>query len=207
MSSNQQQLLSLLKRLGPTPVTPLAAALGVTTMGARQHLEKLEQQSLVGHFDRKQGKGRPSRHWHLTRQGHQSFGDRHNDVAIQMINSLIALEGEAAVERLLDHRGQQQLQEYQQRLDNITALPLRLERLASLRSEEGYLARIERDGDDWLLLEDHCPICSAARACQGFCRHELCLFQALLAPARVEREQHILTGAHRCCYRISSGST
>lgn len=205
MSSTQQQLLSLLKRLGPSPVAPLSAELKMTTMGARQHLEKLEQQQLVGHFDKKQGKGRPSRHWHLTRQGHQSFGDRHNDVAIQMINSIVTLQGEEAVEAILAHRAGQQLMEYQRRLVKATSLTDKLALLAEVRTQEGYLARIEPDGGQWLLIEDHCPICSAAAACQGFCRNELALFQQLLAPARVTREQHILAGAHRCCYRISSG--
>ncbi|WP_028109810.1 helix-turn-helix transcriptional regulator [Ferrimonas futtsuensis] len=205
MSSTQQLLLSLLKRLGPTPVAPLACELEMTTMGARQHLEKLEQQQLVGHFDKKQGKGRPSRHWHLTRQGHQSFGDRHNDVAIQMINSIVSLQGADAIEQILAHRSDQQLAEYQQRLSGAASLEDRLTQLAELRTQEGYLARIEQDAEQWLLIEDHCPICSAATVCQGFCRNELALFRRLLAPAQVEREQHILAGAHRCCYRISSG--
>ncbi|BDY04726.1 metalloregulator ArsR/SmtB family transcription factor [Ferrimonas sp. YFM] len=205
MSSTQQQLLSLLKRLGPSPVAPLASELEMTTMGARQHLEKLEQQQLVGHFDKRQGKGRPSRHWHLTRQGHQSFGDRHNDVAIQMINSIVSLQGKDAVDQVLAHRAEQQLAEYSEKLSGTDDLPARLALLAELRTQEGYLARVEQEGEQWLLIEDHCPICSAAAACQGFCRNELALFRQLLAPAQVEREQHILAGAHRCCYRVSSG--
>ena len=44
----------------------------------------------------------------------------------------------------------------------------------------------EEDGS-WLWWESHCPICSAARACQGLCRSELALFRRLLAPAEVER--------------------
>ncbi len=30
------------------------------------------------------------------------------------------------------------------------------------------MARLEADGDDWLLIEDHRSICVAAEACQGF---------------------------------------
>ena len=54
----------------------------------------------------------------------------------------------------------------------------------------------------YLLIENHCPICAAAAACQGFCRAELSLFEMLLAPARVERLEHILAGARRCAYRV-----
>ena len=80
----------------------------------------------------------------------------------------------------------------------------RVRRLAELREREGYMARAERDGRDWLLIEDHCPICAAASACQGFCRSELMLFQDVLGPdVQVTREQHLLAGGRRCTYRVS----
>ncbi|MNF02870.1 hypothetical protein D3C81_1951960 [compost metagenome] len=59
----------------------------------------------------------------------------------------------------------------------------------------------EKDGE-FLLVENHCPICSAAAVCQGFCRAELNVFTEVLQ-AKVERSEHILTGARRCAYQIS----
>ncbi len=59
-------------------------------------------------------------------------------------------------------------------------------------------------GDSYLLIENHCPICAAATACQGLCRAELELFrEALGAEATVIRVDHILAGARRCAYRIA----
>lgn len=73
-----------------------------------------------------------------------------------------------------------------------------------VRSAEGYMAETRRDGDDFLFIENHCPICAAAQACMGFCRSELELFRQVLGEdVRVEREEHILLGARRCAYRIS----
>ena len=58
-------------------------------------------------------------------------------------------------------------------------------------------------GGGYLLSENHCPICVAAKACQGLCRSELALFRAALGPGvEVERQEHILAGARRCAYRI-----
>ena len=75
----------------------------------------------------------------------------------------------------------------------------------ALRSDEGYMAELERiPGDGWLLAENHCPICAAARSCQGFCRHELNLFRELLGPGvAVERVEYLLSGGRRCAYRIT----
>ncbi|MGH7865744.1 MAG: hypothetical protein ACREQB_12195, partial [Candidatus Binataceae bacterium] len=71
--------------------------------------------------------------------------------------------------------------------------------------EQGYMAECSRRADGaYLLIENHCPICAAARSCQGLCRDELALFRAALgAGVEVERIEHILAGARRCAYLIA----
>jgi predicted ArsR family transcriptional regulator len=77
--------------------------------------------------------------------------------------------------------------------------------LAKQRSVEGYMAEARPDGDDMLLIEHHCPVCSAASACAGLCRGELDLFRGVLGPdVMVERTQHLLAGDARCVYRIQA---
>jgi predicted ArsR family transcriptional regulator len=81
-----------------------------------------------------------------------------------------------------------------------------VKRLAKIRSEEGYMASVTVGNDGALLLvENHCPICVAAKACQGFCRSELALFQETLGDkVSVARDEHIVAGARRCVYKISA---
>jgi predicted ArsR family transcriptional regulator len=78
--------------------------------------------------------------------------------------------------------------------------------LARQRTAEGYIAEVVREKDgSVVLLEHHCPICTAAQACQGLCRSELELFQAALGDdVKVERTQHRLAGDARCAYRVRS---
>ena len=85
----------------------------------------------------------------------------------------------------------------------------RVGRLAAVRTREGYMAEWRRlDDASFLLAENHCPICAAAATCQGLCREELSLFSAVLGDkARVERTDHILAGARRCAYRITTADT
>jgi hypothetical protein len=62
----------------------------------------------------------------------------------------------------------------------------------------------DADGS-YLLVENHCPICAAATACQGFCRSELQIFQEVLGDdVQVARTEHVLSGARRCAYRIAA---
>ena len=54
------------------------------------------------------------------------------------------------------------------------------------------------------MIENQCPICAAATACQGLCRAELELFREVLgAETTVTRVDHILAGARRCAYQIA----
>ncbi|MDQ3753204.1 MAG: MarR family transcriptional regulator, partial [Acidobacteriota bacterium] len=72
-------------------------------------------------------------------------------------------------------------------------------------TEEGYMAEVKsEDGGSYLLVENHCPICAAANACQGFCATELDLFRSVLGPGvEVERVEHIVSGDRRCAYRVT----
>ncbi len=82
-------------------------------------------------------------------------------------------------------------------------LEKRVRALARQRTAEGYMADVHRDGAGLVLVEHHCPICTAATACPGFCRSELELFRATLGPdVTVERTAHILAGDVRCAYLI-----
>lgn len=203
MNASTDKILFLLKSHGPQSAAALGEQLQMTSMGARQHLIALESDGWVGFSDEARGRGRPVRLWHLTEQAWQRFPDTHSELTLQLIDNIQQLFGEVGMERLIQQREQQQLGRYQAQLTQ-PALADRLATLKEQRTREGYMAdmRQEEDGS-WLLWESHCPICAAARAYRGFCRSELEMFRQLLAPARVEREQYLLDGDHRCLYRIT----
>ena len=122
---------------------------------------------------------------------------------MQLIGAVRTLFGDEGLERLIAQREVTSREVYMNACAG-QSLKTRLARLAAIRSDEGYMARIEKDGRGWLLVEDHCPICAAATACQGFCRSEMRLFQDAIGDgATLQREEHLLAGARRCVYRIT----
>jgi predicted ArsR family transcriptional regulator len=205
MDPSSDRILRQLKTQGPQSTTALAEALGVSSEAARQQVQKLLDAALiVGEQERSAGAGRPRQLWSLTAAGHARFPDAHAQLAVDLIASVRALYGDAGVDKLVDVRREDNRRNYLDAIGSARSLAERVRRLAAIRAHEGYMARAEKDGRDWLLIEDHCPICSAARVCQGFCRAELELFQDVLGDeASVVREQHLLAGARRCVYRIS----
>jgi predicted ArsR family transcriptional regulator len=208
MRQTTEQLLYQLKSRGPQAASTLAGACAITPMGAHKQLQALRGQGLVEFSEEAAAKvGRPNHIWRLTAAGHSRFPDRHGDLSVQLIRQVSEVLGSQALEQLIAAREQENLTVYRARLGDKVGLAARVQALAAMRAEEGYMARAEPVGDAWLLIEDHCPICAAASSCQGFCRSELALFQACLGDGlRVQRSEHLLAGARRCVYRIEQAS-
>jgi predicted ArsR family transcriptional regulator len=199
-----EQTLFLIKTRGPQTAQQLAALLDLTSMGARKQLESWQEKGMVTYEDVADKPGRPSRRWLLTEAGHARFPDRHAELTVQLIDQVRSLFGEAGLEKLIGSREQQSERDYRQSLAGARDLPERVQALVRARSAEGYMAEAEQQDDGTLLLvENHCPICAAAKQCQKFCRSELELFQRVLGPdCSVGRVEHMLGGARRCVYVI-----
>jgi predicted ArsR family transcriptional regulator len=201
---NQDRILFQLKTRGPQTAAEVGSRFGMTSAGARQHLLKLERAGLVEPESRRQARGRPRKYWRLTAQGHGRFPDRHSDLTLELLHSMREVFGENGLERLIENRRRASLANYRKAVEAGRSLRQRLTALAQVRSREGYMASIvELSKGKFLLVEDHCPICAAAAACQGLCRSELAIFRSVLGPGiSIERIDHILAGARRCAYRI-----
>lgn len=199
------RLLMILKMRGTRSTSELAEELGISVPGARQHLNNLTEEGLVESRQEPRGVGRPAQRWSLCEAAQQRFPDTHADITVALIDSIRSELGEEALEAVVGHRYRQTRDRYRRELKSVEGTEARLRRLAELRSEEGYMAELVSDGDDWLLLENHCPICAAAQSCLNFCRNELGLFQAIVGKSlSVAREEYLLDGARRCVYRISA---
>jgi len=203
---SRERMLFHLKTRGAQMAAAIAARLDMTPAGARQHLLKLEADGLVTSHDRQEGRGRPKKYWELSRQGHDRFPDRHSDLTLDLLQSVRTVFGEPGLQQLIAHREQACLSAYRAHVGDGGPLRRKLAALAEIRSREGYMAGIvEEEPGRFLFIENHCPICAAATACQGLCRSELAIFRAVLGPdVEVERIEHIPAGARRCAYRVRS---
>lgn len=198
-----ERALYILKTRGPGSVKELAGEMNVTVEGARFHLLKLEKEGLVESESVVEGRGRPKQIWSLTDKGNNRFPDAHADLTAHLIDMMRKTLGQEAVDRVIEANREDIMQRYAEELKGVESLEERVAGLAEIRSREGYMAEYEQDKEGFLLIENHCPICSAAQTCQGFCRAELQTFRKIIGDgATVERTEHIIEGARRCAYRI-----
>ncbi|MGH7005081.1 MAG: helix-turn-helix transcriptional regulator, partial [Alphaproteobacteria bacterium] len=199
------RMLYSLKVAGPQTAAALAGRLEISPVAVRQMLGRLHDGGLVGFEDSRESVGRPKRFWHLAEAGNARFPDNHAGLTADLLASVSAVFGESGLDRLISHREQATLDHYRKALDRVETIDAKVEQLAEMRSAEGYMATSMRDAQgNLVLVENHCPICVAAKACQKLCRSELDVFQAVLGPdVAIERFEHMLKGARRCAYRIT----
>lgn len=202
----RRAIVNLLKQQGATDAQDLAAQLGISAMAVRQHLYALQEEKLIAYTEEAREMGRPAKLWQLTTAADRLFPDGYADLTLSLINSVREAFGDAGLERLLDVRTHHQIDDYHAVVPSQVSLEEKLDALAALRTEEGYMAEIKPlDDGSFLLIENHCPICAAANACTGLCARELEIFQAVLGEdVVIKRVEHIISGERRCVYQVSS---
>lgn len=211
LPDTKRRIVERLKRVESATATDLASEFGLTDTALRQHLDALEAVGMVTRsMAEPAGRGRPPVHWQLAPAATEAFPDRHGELTVDLLGSVRSTLGQRALDRVIAARSDRQVAAYEKSLAGSTKLGERLQRLADVRSDEGYLAEARADDDDdddhdgaFLLIEHHCPIRDAATACGALCTAELDVFQRVLGPTvKVTRVQHVLAGDRRCAYRV-----
>lgn len=195
-----------LKMQGSLSATALGDRLGTTSEAARQQLARLAEEGLVEARSASAGVGRPTQLWSLTPTAQSRFPDTHAALTVQLLDIVRTRLGDAALDAIISVREAETRSAYVAAVEPAPNLKSRVAALAELRSQEGYMAAwTEQPDGSLLLIENHCPICAAATACQGFCRAELEVFRSVLGPdVEVERQDHIVSGGRRCTYSIKA---
>jgi predicted ArsR family transcriptional regulator len=201
----RRAIVKLLKTEGPADSARLARRLRLTPMAVRQHLYALQREHLVTAEERPVPLGRPAKFWQLTNDADRLFPDAYAELSVALIDAMDQALGPAGVQRVLASRSEKQRKDYLARIPQSWPLERKLQELARIRTEEGYMAEVQGGEEgSFLFIENHCPICAAATVCQGLCSTELDLFRTIFGEhVSVERATHIVSGDRRCAYRVS----
>ncbi|MEO7369756.1 MAG: metalloregulator ArsR/SmtB family transcription factor [Ilumatobacteraceae bacterium] len=206
LTDTKRRIVERLKRVESATATDLAFDFGLTDTALRQHLDALEEAGLVTRSAAApSGRGRPPVHWQLAAAASAAFPDRHGDLTVDLIGTMRSTLGERALGKVIAARSDRQAEGYMRALAGSHDVGERLQRLADIRSDEGYLAEVRTDDDGYILIEHHCPIRDAASACGALCTAELDVFRrALGTDVTVTRTQHVLAGDRRCAYSVGA---
>ena len=79
----------------------------------------------------------------------------------------------------------------------------KVEELARILDEDGYLADFQAQPDGTFLITEHnCAILGVARRYGQACSSEIGFLREALPEASIERIQHMIAGAHSCAYEV-----
>ena len=138
----QDEVLRELKCSGPQPVSKLAAALGLSYMGAKQHCLALEKKGLLSSRNNHRGAGRPLLVYSLTRKGQAWFDDTDNSIAISVLRHAKNLFGASSAAKLLLLHFQECIQKYKALMPQETSVEQRMGLLAKARDDEGRMVEL-----------------------------------------------------------------
>jgi predicted ArsR family transcriptional regulator len=200
IESTRRQIVNLLRQRGGMTAKDLAAALAITSVGVRRHLARLEQEGLARATLVRQKMGRPTYVYVLTEQAQDLFPKNYQTLATQLLDAVSETKGEDAVNSIFAARMSQLLRQYRPRMEG-KDLAARVQELARIQEEAGYMAVWEKSGEGFLLKEQNCAIYGVACRFQQACHFEIELFRRLL-DADITRLEHQIKGERCCTYLV-----
>jgi len=203
MTTRSRLLLELRKHPGIT-VTELAAALGLTGMGIRRHLESLELDGLVERTACPEHRvGRPPNGWRLSATGMELLPRRYDAFVLQLLEDLCEQVGDEGIDVVLRRRTEKTATNYRNELAGALTIDDQVAELARVRDQAGYVAEWHREGDALMLVENNCAVHRVAERFPAVCAMELALFRKVLGPdVEVTRVSHTMSGDATCTYCV-----
>jgi len=201
LAPTRREILESLKKRGELTADELAEKLGLTTSGVRQHLVALTSEGLVAHRQVREGPGRPRHCYYLTAAADALFPRAYSDLTNELLGYASDDDPEL-VERLFERRRRRRVEGARERLTG-RDFAGKVEELAHILDEDGYLADFQAQPDgSYLITEHNCAILGVARRYGQACSSEIGFLREALPEASIERIQHMIAGAHSCAYEV-----
>ncbi|HEV3486607.1 MAG TPA: MarR family transcriptional regulator [Vicinamibacterales bacterium] len=206
LPDSRRAILMALKQRGTATIAQLAEALHVTGEAVRQQLLQMQREGWVdSSIDRNPERGRsgrPATLYRISAAGDHLFPKQYDALAVAMIDAVAEELGVDAAVRVLDRVASDRVKVIAPALRDLTLA----ERVESLRSwylaDDPYMS-VERDGDDFRLIERNCPFYNTAMSRPALCSVSVNALTRLLG-VRVHRQEKFQNGDGRCVFRVNS---
>lgn len=202
MQSVRQRITEILKEDGAATVAELAEQLGMAQVSVRHHLDILIGEDLVelSGVRRRDGAGRPSQMYTLTRNAMTLFPQRNAQLASSVLTELKAVLPQDEVRELLIRVAEKTVREAPKPSTGQT-LEERLNQVADFLTQKGYSARWESRGGHYELHACNCPYSGVAEQHPELCVMDHTLIERLL-PDAIRLQSHVVNGSTRCSYML-----
>lgn len=203
VSPGQQRVLDVLKRRGDSTVPELALALELNVETVRYHVRSLERSGYARRADtRRSGPGRPELLYGLTSQAETLFPRSEGAILGALAAHLQATGNELLLREFFEAYVSARRDEAMARVEGLTGAA-RVEEVARIMSEFGFMATAGQAGDEPGLHLCHCPLRELVEVTRIPCRAELGFIRELLGEP-LTRLSYIPAGDATCSYRAQA---
>jgi DeoR family suf operon transcriptional repressor len=197
----RSEVLLELKHAQPLTARQLAEKLSVSPNAVRHHLKELEAEALVTYGREQRGVGAPTFAYRLSPQGEALFPKRYEQTLTDLLERVAEKQGRPAAVGMFEDLYADLTRKLQAELYGV-APARRLDAVARVMNEAGYMAEVDTAGGEFRLAERNCAIRAVAERFPEVCAAEAKFLQVVLA-ATVERQAHIMNGCNACEYAIT----
>lgn len=199
MTPSHRLLLDTLKRRGRASVPQLADELELNIETVRDHLKTLVARDLVRRESAaRSGRGRPEIVYALTDAAEVLFPRREGEILRELGSYLVAQGNEQLLRDFFAQYIDRRRAEVSSRVAHLEGRA-RIEEVARIFTELGFMPVIQESGDVPRLRLCHCPLRDLVTATRIPCRAEIGFLGELL-DARLTRVSYIPEGDDSCSY-------
>ena len=171
-------LLNLLRKRRAVSIGDLTEEMGVTATAVRQRLTRLTECGLVQRELVREGRGRPSHHYLLTKKGLRAAGDNYAELAEVLWTEIVSIDDHTIRDRLV-RKVASQLASRAGIVSGETLVE-KMQHLVSLMGERRVPFEIDTSSELPVLTAVACPYPDLVEKDRTICKMEKLLFTELL---------------------------
>jgi DeoR family suf operon transcriptional repressor len=199
------EILIELKKSQPITAKELASVFDVSANAIRRHLKELEAEGLVRYSREIRGTGAPTYVFSLSENGEALFPTRYGEVLTDVLELVARNGGREAVREMFAKRFGECADRIRAELPE-ASLEERVQAVATLLSDQGFMAAWTNKGGTLTLAEHNCAVRSAAERFPEICAAEADFLREVLE-VDVTRDTYIPEGCNACQYSICLSGT
>lgn len=204
-TGSKEQLLELIKRKGVISIDEAVKNTDLAKTTLREHFLQLERDGYIERDYVRSGPGRPSLEYQLTQKGNSLFPSYESALIKELLSFLKSKNDDETIKEFFKTFWEGRIEKAQHRMDQSSEKDTekRIEALAHMLEEEGFMPEIDMDKESEILTikECNCPFSEVVKETRLPCKLEAIFYKKLFND-KAERTTHIAEGDYSCTYNI-----
>lgn len=204
-SDTRRELLQIIKREGSLSVDEAMEALGMARTTVREHLLQLKEKGLLDRSVDRQGRGRPSHRYKMSRHAKMLFPSRDGELMGRFVSYLQEDGNEDLVEAFFNAYWNDRTEAVKRKLRTVAPddVDAQLEVLREILEEEGFMPEIDDEEGQITIRECNCPFPESVKQTRIPCQLERGFYEAIFETT-LDRVTYIPDGNPACTYEVAA---